>query len=213
MASSVVCFSASDGAAGEEIAPLVASRLGFRVVDEHVIARAAEEAGVEQHVVAGVEQRKSLVDRMLDQFPGAGLAMGTSGLTGLPAVSAADMAPRSDSLRGMIRSAIEEIANEGAVVIVAHAASLALGTRPGVLRVFVTGSPESRRFRLAMARGIGEKEAEQLVARGDGNRAEYLKRLYKVASEQPTPYDLVVNTDRLTPEQAADVIVHAAVSD
>jgi cytidylate kinase len=74
----------------------------------------------------------------------------------------------------------------------------------------LTASPETRAKRMAAARDCGAKEAEKLVSRGDSNRADYLKRFYGIGSEQPTHYDVLVNTDRLVAEQAAAVIVHAA---
>jgi cytidylate kinase len=205
----VVCLSASDGAAGEDIAPLLADRLGVEIVDEEVIARAAAEAGVAEHVAAEVEQRKSLAARLLDPLTVAGLAAGTSGLIGLPAIDLDDLAPSADRLRALIRGAIEEIAKEGPALIVAHAASFALGARPGTLRVFVTASPETRRRRVASAHSVDDGDAERLVARGDRNRADYLKRFYGV-TEQPIHYDLVINTDTLTADEAADVIAQAA---
>jgi cytidylate kinase len=205
----VVCLSASDGAAGEDIAPLVADRLGLRIVDEEVIARAAAEAGVAAHVAAEVEQRRSLATRMLDQLAGAGVAAGTSGVMGLPAIDLSDLAPSADRLRPLIRSSIEEIADQGQVLIVAHAASLALGARPGTLRVFVTASLETRRRRVAAARSVDDAEAQRLVARGDRNRADYLKRFHRV-TEQPEHYDIVINTDTLTTDRAAELIAQAA---
>ena len=209
MTRTVVCLSASDGAGGEDIAPLVADRLGFHIVDEQVIARAATEAGVAAHVAAEVEQRRSLAARLLDPLALAGLGAGTSGLTGLPAIDLDDLAPSADRLRALIRGAIEDIAREGGVLIVAHAASLALAARPGTLRVFVTASVETRRQRVASARLVNDAEAKRLVARGDRNRADYLKSFYRV-TEQPTHYDLVINTDALTADEGADLIAQAA---
>jgi Cytidylate kinase-like family len=208
VAYSVVCISATDGAAGEDIAPLVADRLGFRLVDEQIVARAAQEAGVEPAVVADVEQRKSLVARVLENMPSAGMAGAGLALVGPPPVIEAT--PAGDQLRGLIQSAIEVIAHQGDAVIIAHAASLALATEPDVLRAFVTASPEMRAKRMAAARECDEKEAAKIVSRGDANRADYIKRFYGIGSEQTTHYDLLVNTDRLGAEQAADVIVHAA---
>jgi hypothetical protein len=203
----VVCISATDGAAGEEIAPLVASRLGFRLIDEQIVARAAKDAGVDARHVADVERRKSLVRRVLKGIPASEMA-GASAVLAMP-VPVEEM-PTDDTLRGLIRTTIEEIARQGDAVIIAHAASLALGTQSGVLRVFITASPETRAERLAQARECGAKEAEKLVSRGDTNRADYLKRFYRISSELPTHYDVLVNTDRMTVEQAADTIVHAA---
>ena len=118
--------------------------------------------------------------------------------------------PPSDALRGLIRSVIEETAGEGSAVIVAHAASLALGERDDVLRVMVTASPQTRQRRFAEALGLDDKEAGRVLKRSDAGRADYIKRFYSIAAELPTHYDLVVNTDKLSPEQAARLIVEAA---
>lgn len=205
MAYTVVCISATEGAAAEAVASLVASRLGFRLVGEQIVARAAESAGLKPHVVADVEQRKGLVRRLLKEMPtsSAGYTLGG----GMPVLEAGG--PADDDLRGLIRSAIEEIAAQGDAVIVAHAAALALDDKPHALRVFVTASPQTRAERIAEARDCGEKEARKLVSRGDAERADYRRRFYDARSEGPADYDLIVNTDRLPVEQAAELIVRA----
>ena len=81
-----------------------------------------------------------------------------------------------------------------------------------MLRVLITASQETRAQRIAEAQNIGKAQAEKLVARGDANRADYLKRFYGVSTELPTHYDLVLNTDRVTPEDAAALILSAARS-
>jgi hypothetical protein len=205
----VVAISPTDGSAGEALGPIVAHKLGFRLINEQVVARVAWEAGVKPEVVADVERRKSLVARVLgglgDVAPAA-----TARLSGFPIVD--DPAPRRDALRGLIRSVLWESAEAGDAVIVAHAASLALATRADVLRVLITASAETRARRLAEAQEIGAAEAEKLVARGDANRADYLKRFYGVSTELPTHYDIVLNTDRVAPEDAAALILTAARS-
>jgi cytidylate kinase len=94
-------------------------------------------------------------------------------------------------------------------VIVSHAASFALPGRE-VLRVLVTASPETRARRVAETRGLAERDAARELKKEDGARADYLKRFYSVDRELPTHYDIVVNTDVLTPEEAAEVIAVAA---
>jgi cytidylate kinase len=94
-------------------------------------------------------------------------------------------------------------------VIAAHAASLALATRDDVLRVHLTASTPTRQRRLADSRGLDEKEAARAIKRSDAGRADYMKRFYGIDAERPTHYDLVVNTDKLTPDDAARLIVDA----
>jgi len=211
MARAVVCISATDGAGGEPIGPLVASELGFRVVDEEVVARAAREAGVADHVAADAERRKSLVERIVERLPSTAAAAG-SPLAGYTPIAPVDASPGGDELRGLIRSAIEELASQGQAVIVSHAASLALAGREDTLRVLVTGSDEARAARIAAASEVSEEEAQKLRERGDANRADYIKRFYGVGQEGPTHYDLVVSTDRIGAEQAAALIAAAARS-
>lgn len=206
----VVAISPTDGSAGEQLGPLVAGELGFQLVDEEIVARAAQEAGVNPEVVADVERRKSVLARLLEGLA-EGAPGGATAWSGFAPI-AEHPGPHRDALRGMIRSVLWESAERGNAVIVAHAASLALATRSDVLRVLITASPETRARRLAEAQKIGEAEAEKLVARGDANRADYLKRFYGASTELPTHYDIVLNTDRVAPEDAAALILTAARS-
>ena len=202
----VVCVSSQDGAQAGAAARLVAEGLDFRLIDEDIVARAAVEAGVDTEIVADVERRKSLISRLLEGF-----AAGAAATAPVPPEIAGYSygQPGSDSLRELIRSVIEETANVGRVVLVAHAASYALADRDDVLRVFVTASKPTRVQRIASDFGVNQKEAARLVKQSDAGRADYIKRFYGIGSEQPTHYDLVVNTDKVAPDEAARLIVDA----
>jgi cytidylate kinase len=206
----VIAISPTDGSAGEQIGSVLARELGFQLVDEQIVAQAAREAGVTAEAVADVEQRKSVLHRLLEGLGEVGPA-GAAGFTGFAAI-AEDPGPTRDALRGLIRSVLEESAERGNAVIVAHAASLALGDRPDVLRVLITASPETRAKRIAETRDVDEAEGKKLVSRGDANRADYLKRFYRESSELPIHYDLVINTDHIAPEDAAALVLSAARS-
>lgn len=184
----------------------MASELGFRLIDEEIVSRAAIDAGVDREVMSDVERRKSVLERLLEGLGQAGM-----GMAYMPSPELAGAGqPANDELRGLIRSAIEETASAGEAVIVAHAASHALGERDDVLRVLLTASPQTRARRLAEALEIEEKEARRMLSRFDAGRADYLKRFYGVDEELPTHYDVVINTDKIEPEQAARLIVDAA---
>jgi cytidylate kinase len=202
----VVCISSEDGAGAGEAARLVAGRLGFRLIDEDIVARAAVEAGVDEEVVADVERRKSALVRLLEGMGPASMATGTVYLS---PETMFEGQPPSDELRMFIKTVIEDIATAGNVVIVAHAASMTLATRGDVLRVHVTASGPTRQRRLAASLQVDEKEAARVMKRSDAGRADYIKRFYGIGAERPTHYDLVINTDKLTPDDAARVIVDA----
>lgn len=55
MSRSVICISRTTGALGEDLARIVADKLGFRYVDDEIVVRAAEVAGVPADVIAASE--------------------------------------------------------------------------------------------------------------------------------------------------------------
>ena len=207
MARTVVCISHAAGAGGEEVGRLVAERLGFLYVNEEIVARAAAKGGVDAADVADEERRKSLAARALNAIAQGGGEAWTLGAVG-PLSSREEL--DSDDIRSLIRETIEQTAARGKAVIVAHAASYAIGHGDGVLRVLVTASPETRTTRVAEAEGLDQAGAARALKESDAGRADYLKRFYDVREESPTDYDLVLNTDALSIEQAADLIARGA---
>jgi cytidylate kinase len=207
MARTVICISHDTGAGGTDVAALVAEQLGFRLVDEEIVARAAEKQDVSAADLADVERRKSLLTRIL-----ADLGRGQVAMYGpaVPAADLPDLTASARSLRALIRQSIDETADEGDVVIVSHAASHALAGRDDVVRVLVTASTDTRVQRLAAAEALDEKQAKRSIEANDAGRAAYLKRFYGIGSESPAHYDVVVNTDRVTPDACAELIVRLA---
>lgn len=208
IATRVVCISREIGAEGETVGRVVAERLGLQYVDEEVIARAAERGGVDEGQLADAEERKSRIRRVIELLTDAGTAAGAPG-----AEPASVRAQREEEQRALIRAVIEEIAAEGNAVIVAHAASIALAGTEGILRVLVTASPEERVKRLVEMEDVGNADAARRVLESDQARADYFRAFYGVGQELPTHYDLVVNTDVIGAEQAAEIVVYAAQLD
>jgi cytidylate kinase len=197
----VVCISRAAAAGGEDIGRAVAARQGLQYVDDEVIRLAAERAGIDAAVIAEVETPKSLVMRLIDAIDALGNTVTQPGawLT----------RPSQKALRALIRDTVHLVADRGRVVIVAHAASMALGPRPGVLRVLVTGTPESRVERLVQSGLLKEQDAAATIQESDRSREQYLETFYGVREETPTHYDLVINTDRLGIDQAVNVVIAA----
>lgn len=203
MAFRVVCISRDVGAGGEQLGRSVAERLGYRYVDEEIVRAAAERSGIDPESLAEVEQRQTLMRRLMTAIAESPPAM----------PEAYALAPdlwvgpgMTEGSREMIREAVRETADQGDVVIVAHAASYVLVGRPDVLRVLVTGSVSQRSARLVADSGLDSAEAGNTVREAERARADYLRRFHDVKQELPTHYDLVVNTDRLDIEHAAALV-------
>ncbi len=213
----VVCISRTIAAGGEAIGRTVAQRLGFRYVDEEVITTAARKAQVDPQVVAAAEHKQPFIKRLIAAI---GVAQGVADPLGFPTGVPIEtmyyqpipnpLAVLPEDHRTLIRTAIHEIATEGKAVIVAHAASMALAGVAGVLRVLVTASPEIRARRLAeVEKALDKNAVATAIKQSDTERRDYFRRFYNIKEELPTHYDLVVNTDVLTLEQAVDLICAA----
>jgi len=113
---------------------------------------------------------------------------------------------------GAAQQAIAAVGKAGNAVIVAHAASMALSGIPGVLRVLVTAPEETRRDRLARDGTLTAAEATEIISKSDQGRGNYFRTFYKRKQELPTHYDLVLNTEVLTPVHVTALIVFAARS-
>ncbi len=200
MAYSIITIARTLGAGGEGLGRLLAGELGMRYVDGEIIEAAAARAGITPPEMARAEGRKGLVQRILDGFA---LAGGGSDAPSTPALSGAK------GYEQLIVDVIRETAAAGNAVIVAHGAAIPLADVKGTLRVLVTAPYKVRVARLA-TNGLGDVAARRNVDESDASRADFLDRFYDLESEEPTHYDLVVNTERLTVDEAARAILSMA---
>jgi len=215
----VICVSRTLAAGGEEVARTLSQRMGFRYVDEEIVAKAAEKDKVDVQLVKDAEKRQSFIDRLLESLAVApapevmavspGLMHPVAFSTGLELSGGATLRG-TEHYRQLIREVVGETARQGNVVIVAHAAAMALAGEDGVLRVLVTASPEVRAKRLAEARKLSVEQAAAEIKDSDKSRRDYFKSFYEVREEEPTHYDIVVNTDMLSLDQAVEAVVSAA---
>jgi cytidylate kinase len=194
-----IALSHVDGAGGESIGRDLAQQLGFSYLNEAIVVQVAKDYGVDSATVVQAERRKSFFIRVAEMAARGGVDMAPD-----PSLYVAD---ETDTVLSLIRDALRDAADRGSVVLVAHAACYACADRSDVLRVDVTAPLPARTSRVASAFGMTDKEAAKWLRRSDAGRASYLKRVYGVSRESPTDYDVVLNTERLTPDAAAGIIL------
>ena len=76
----------------------------------------------------------------------------------------------------------------------------------------MTASPKTRAQRVASLHGLDEGHAAREIKSSDAARRDYLKRFYDIDEELPTHYDLVINTDVISVDQAARLVSEHASS-
>jgi cytidylate kinase len=213
MGATTITLSVQLGSGGFNIARSVADKLGFRYYDWEVTSQAADEAGVSPDVVASAERVPSLAERIMERFFNAGFYAGDIPEAVVPTSTTMDTALQtlnSANYREMIAAVVRNLADRGSSVIVGHAGQVVLHNRPGVLKVLVHGSLQHRVNRLAVDEGMTIEQATEAVKRNDADRQTFFKHYYKINWLDATHYDLTINTDTLSDEQATSILLGAA---
>lgn len=107
-----------------------------------------------------------------------------------------------------LASVIATLGERGMAVLLGRGV-LSVLPRERTLRVLVVGSRPVRAGRAAAALGLSEEAAAERVRAEDAERLAFLRERLGVAGDDPILYDLVVNTDELTTEAAAALVVEA----
>ncbi|MFH0826110.1 MAG: cytidylate kinase-like family protein, partial [Pseudomonadota bacterium] len=111
--------------------------------------------------------------------------------------------------RSLFEALTFEQASRGNVVMVGRGAQIVLHDLPGVFCVGVIASSEVRVERIMQRMSIPRKEAEYYVDKYDGERIKLIKMIFEKDPTDLLLYNLVINTNRYTADNAADVVVNA----
>lgn len=107
---------------------------------------------------------------------------------------------------------ILKLAELGHVILIGHGANVVTAKLPHVFHVRLVGSLERRLERVMADRGLDRKQAREFIEKEDRGRTRYLREHFKAEIDDPLLYDLILNTDRISHEQAAALIAEAALS-
>ncbi len=200
----LITISRQYGAGGSEVARLVATRLGWSVVDNDIVDRVAERAGLAADVVARQDERvPGFVERL------ARALTASSQEYALPQLGVAVRAEEPSLVR-ITEMVVQEVAAEGRVVLVGRAAPAVLGTGHDALHIKLAAP---REFRIKLAQDVERLDAaaaEKLMDETDANRARYHREHYGRDWDDPTHFHMVLNTGLLGLEGAAELILAEA---
>ncbi len=199
----VVTVSAAYGAAGADVAPAVAERLGLPFHDRAIPAQVAVRLGVP---VADAEANDETVVRGLWRLV-ASLGTMPDPVGGVLPVSAL---PDPRAYRQQTERVVVEIADGAGGVVLGRAAAIVLGDRPDVLNVRLDGPPE-RRFEAAVARsGRPPEDVRREMDANDRTREAYVRHFYRCDPAAARHYHLVLDSTALPVETIVDLVVIAA---
>ncbi|MGZ4165180.1 MAG: cytidylate kinase-like family protein [Solirubrobacteraceae bacterium] len=199
----IIALSAAYGAAGSQIGPALAERLGVPFIDRGIALAVAErlDISVDDALAHEEPSSKGLLERLLSGFLGAD--------PGAPAPLAADAVTPDDFHRASEDALLAQAAT-GHGVILGRGAVAALRHDTRVLRVRLTG-PAERRIEQAMRfRGLDRDTAERTLHALDRTHAGYLRQFYDVDILDPGLYHVMLDATSLDAEVCIDIIAMAA---
>ena len=186
----LVTVSREFGALGTATGERAAQKLGFSFWDQEIVHAIAEQTGIQEALLASLDEqsRTRIEDFIAESIFGAGTTV-------------------AKYVRQVIR-VVRTLERHGGAVVIGRGAQFILAPE-SALRVRVVCPYEQRVAGFAKREGLSESEAERKLARVERERQTFIQRHYDHNVGDPIHYDLMVNTENLVPDQAADVLVAA----
>jgi len=222
----VVTMSGTIASGAREIGWAAAASLGIDYVDQQLLVDAARRLGVPLDVMAGRDERctsfrerlAAVLRTFLERSAAGGDPLtGAGGLEVLLGRTYADLAKEreepevSDALyMKTITAIIRELGDRGDIVVLGRGSQMILRDLPGALHVLAIAPQELRIERLTAREGISTEEATRRVHEGDRARAAFHRKFWKVDVNDPSLYDLTLETSRLPFEVGAELVAAAA---
>lgn len=188
------------GSGGARIASLLAARLGWSLLDEHLVDAVANETGIERAVI---ERNDECVTDWLHRVNRETLRS-LATMTGVPCREEDFF--DADCMAKLITEMITNVYVADNCVIVGRGAECILQDRPDVFKVFIY-APEQQRLRTVQLRTNGALDEAEL-REVDQQRAAYIRTHFRRHWQDPDLYDLMLSSihgDQIT----ASTILHA----
>ncbi|MDP8956237.1 MAG: cytidylate kinase-like family protein [Actinomycetota bacterium] len=200
----VVTVSRQYGAGGFRVARSVAEALRFRLVGREIVEEAARRIGWDPEAAKARDERApALVEEV-------GMALAGAGIGGGPPVFVPPPSADDRSLARATAAVITSLAEAGEYVILGRGGQAVLKDHPAACHISLVGEIPDRARRIMESQDVDEREAIARCERVDADRAGYVRRFYGVDIRDPALYDCVLNTSRLSLDDAVAVAVVAA---
>jgi cytidylate kinase len=186
MSVKIITLEREYGSGGTLIAKSLAERLGWKLWDEEITAEIARAANVDQREAQRCDERVDPFLYRLFKVYARGSYERTLGIGGSQVFD-------TDCMVEMLQKVIGDIASRGNCIIVGRGSPYFLRNRPDAFHVFIYASEEEKIRRI---RSIGktEKEAQQLVAEVDRDRADFIRHYFGKEWPHRPLYNIMINS-------------------
>ncbi len=181
-----------EGSLGGEIAQELGRRLGWHVFDKEIVNYIAQNSHVRENLVQELDEKsKGLVEETILRL----LRMPERPSFG-----------SEEYHRGLVK-ALAYLSTQGNAILVGRGANFALHKESHGLRVWTYASLGVRIRRLCEERLVSSTEAQQRLLKSDSERRQFIRQHFRQDINDLRFYDLVLNTDFLTTNQAAEAVL------
>jgi len=200
----VITVSRELGSNGRQAIDLLCDKLGYCRVDKALLSQIAEEAGIDVKAVLSKERDMASKPHLIsDQM--------TSLYGRQPGAFGREGEIDDKTYAKVVRETMERFAREGNAIIVGRGGQLILHDWPGALHVHIYAPPEIRAQRLAERYNITKLDAQRRIERSDERKRAYIRNIHRNANWKDLKYyHIAINTEYLTPEVVAQIILTAA---
>ncbi|MBE0687622.1 MAG: cytidylate kinase-like family protein [Anaerolineaceae bacterium] len=178
---SIYTISRQYGSGGSKLAMKLAELSGYKLVWREVINQAAIKIGSPDMALAVIDEL---------------------GLLGI--------CPDEETcskFREAISQVVVEIAEKGNVVIVGRASQLILKGFPNCLHLKIIAGMDTRIKNIQLSKNVNEKAAKAQIEESDRNRKNFIIKFYQADWNDPSLYDLTINTDHIDLDSIAEWII------
>ncbi len=189
----VVTISRQTGSRGSYFASRLATSLGFQHLHRDVIDQIAQSSGYRTRVVESLDERhRNELELMIESlFTGKSV-------------------DHRDYIKHLHRIVLS-MAQLGGVILVGRGGNFILGLNRG-FHIRVIAPVERRVENLRLYRRVSVHEAEKMITDSDKERREFVKKVFDREIDDPTGYDLIVNTAHLDVEDLLPVVAEAVMA-
>jgi cytidylate kinase len=200
----VVTISASFGAGGGVVGPVVAERLGLPFVDRALPLAVSRRLDLPlEDLLAHDERPPSLFERLF-----SGITVFAAEGVALPAEALITEHDYSAATQQVLR----ELAATSGGVVLGRAAALVLAGHRDALHVRLDGDRAVRVIRAAEDLNGDTEAAARLLDRTDRDREGYVRYFYRADPRDPRHYHIIIDSTAIPLDVCADLIVTAARS-
>jgi cytidylate kinase len=183
-------LSREKGSGGTTVSRLIGERLNWPIFDREIVDEIANRTQARRQLIESLDERtRTLAQELL-----------------APALDRHDIGKTGYLMH--LRQVVLALGHQGHVVIVGRGARHILPREFG-LSVRLVAPFETRLRRLADAENLSPQAARTALQKSDNERETFIQRNFNHAAGDLFSHDLVINTEQLTPQAVAEIVLAA----